>query len=62
LRPLTPVPQAVVIDYEDYCAVMGVARDATQEEIKQGSRKLVRKYDPDVSKAADSAPGGRARR
>jgi curved DNA-binding protein len=33
---------------------MGVARDATQDQIKQAYRKLARKYHPDVSKEADA--------
>jgi curved DNA-binding protein len=42
------------MDYKDYYAVMGVARDATQDEIKRAYRKLARKYHPDVSKEADA--------
>lgn len=42
------------MDYKDYYAVMGVARDATQDEIKRAYRKLARKFHPDVSKAADA--------
>ena len=42
------------MDYKDYYAVMGVARDATQDEIKRAYRQLARKYHPDVSKAADA--------
>lgn len=38
------------MDYKDYYKVMGVARDATQDEIKRAYRKLARKYHPDVSK------------
>src|SRR5580658_3017084 len=33
---------------------MGVARDATQDQIKQAYRKLARKYHPDVSKEPDA--------
>ena len=42
------------MDYKDYYAVMGVARDATQDEIKRAYRRLARKFHPDVSKAADA--------
>jgi curved DNA-binding protein len=44
------------MDYKDYYAVMGVARDATQDEIKRAYRKLARKYHPDVSKEANAEP------
>jgi curved DNA-binding protein len=40
------------VEFKDYYAVMGVARDATQDEIKRAYRKLARKYHPDVSKEA----------
>jgi curved DNA-binding protein len=38
------------MDYKDYYKVMGVARDASQDDIKRAYRKLARKYHPDVSK------------
>ena len=40
--------------YKDYYSVMGVARDATQDEIKRAYRKLARKFHPDVSDEADA--------
>src|SRR5262245_1052797 len=40
------------MDYKDYYKVMGVARDASQDDIKRAYRKLARKYHPDVSKEA----------
>ena len=42
------------MEFKDYYAVMGVARDATQDEIKRAYRKLARKYHPDVSKEPDA--------
>lgn len=42
------------MQYKDYYAIMGVDRNATQDEIKRTYRKLARKYHPDVSKEADA--------
>jgi curved DNA-binding protein len=38
------------MDYKDYYTIMGVARTATQDEIKRAYRKLAKKFHPDVSK------------
>jgi len=42
------------MEFKDYYKIMGVARDATQDEIKRAYRQLARKYHPDVSKAPDA--------
>ena len=42
------------MEYKDYYDIMGVPKDAAQDEIKRAYRKLARKYHPDVSKEADA--------
>jgi len=42
------------VEYKDYYKILGVARDASQDDIKRAYRKLARKYHPDVSKEPDA--------
>jgi len=42
------------MDYKDYYKVLGVKKDASQDDIKRAYRRLARKYHPDVSKEKDA--------
>src|SRR5262245_8546053 len=43
------------MDFKDYYSVLGVAKTATEKEIKQAYRKLARKHHPDVNPKDKSA-------
>lgn len=43
------------MEFKDYYKVLGVARTASDDEIKKAFRKLARKHHPDVSNAPDAA-------
>ena len=46
------------MDFKDYYATLGVAKTASEKEIKQAFRKLARKFHPDVNpgdKTAEAA-------
>ncbi len=42
------------MEYKDYYSIMGLARDASAEDIKRAHRQLARRYHPDVSKEPDA--------
>ena len=39
----------------DYYEILGVARDATADQIRSAHRKLARKYHPDLNKASNAS-------
>src|SRR5215468_5632230 len=43
------------MDFKDYYSTLGVAKTATEKEIKQAYRKLARKFHPDVNPGDKSA-------
>lgn len=43
------------VQYKDYYATIGVAKTATQDEIRKAFRKLARQYHPDVAKDKKNA-------
>ena len=42
------------MEYKVYYKILGVARDATQDQIKQAYRKVARKFHPDISKESNA--------
>ena len=44
----------MAVEYKDYYEVLGVPRDASQDEIRRAYRKLAREYHPDLNRESDA--------
>src|SRR5690242_11955532 len=43
------------MEYQDYYAILGVPRDASEKEIRSAYRKLARQYHPDLNPGDNEA-------
>ncbi len=44
----------MAINYKDYYEILGVTKDASQDQIRRAYRKMARKHHPDISKSPDA--------
>jgi curved DNA-binding protein len=44
----------MAVEYKDYYEVLGVSRDASQDEIRRAYRRLAREYHPDLNRESDA--------
>src|SRR5664279_297626 len=44
----------MAVEYKDYYEILGVPRDANQDEIRRAYRKLAREYHPDLNRDSDA--------
>src|SRR5437763_9364998 len=44
----------MAVEYKDYYEVLGVPRDASQDDVRRAYRKLARRYHPDLNQESDA--------
>src|SRR5436305_14302032 len=44
----------MAVEYKDYYEVLGLPRDASQDDIRRAYRKLARRYHPDLNQESDA--------
>jgi curved DNA-binding protein len=54
-NPASRLPWSAIVQFKDYYSALGVAPDASADDIKLARRKLARKYHPDLSKEPNAA-------
>src|SRR6516225_1897013 len=44
----------MAVEYKDYYEILGIPRDASQDDVRRAYRKLARRYHPDLNQESDA--------